>query len=198
MKIYFASGNEHKKKEIEKLFKGHRIVLPKEEGLEFDPVEDGTSFSENAEIKARALWNVVHAPTLSDDSGLSVDALSGRPGIYSARYGEKDGEKLPDGERNALLLKEMEGKENRSAHFVSSLYFIFDEDREYSVTEKVDGYLSYTPSGKNGFGYDPIFILSDLNRSMAELTEDEKNMCSHRAKSARMMNAIIKRLEEEL
>ncbi len=193
-KIYFASGNDHKRKEIEALFPSYEIVLPKDEGIEFNPVEDGMSFVENASIKAKALWNIVHAPTLADDSGLSVDALSGRPGIYSARYGEKDGKRLEDSERNKLLLSELRDVQDRSAHFVSALVFIFDENRTYSIEERVDGKIAYVPSGSHGFGYDPIFIIDGIERNMAELSDEEKNIYSHRAKSSALMNIIMKNI----
>lgn len=193
-KIYFASGNDHKRKEIEALFPAYEIVLPKDEGIEFNPVEDGMSFVENASIKAKALWNIVHAPTLADDSGLSVDALSGRPGIYSARYGEKDGKRLEDSERNKLLLSELRDVQDRSAHFVSALVFIFDENRTYSIEERVDGKIAYVPSGSHGFGYDPIFIIDGIERNMAELSDEEKNIYSHRAKSSALMNIIMKNI----
>ena len=193
-KIYFASGNDHKRKEIEALFPSYEIVLPKDEGIEFNPVEDGMSFVENASIKAKALWDIVHAPTLADDSGLSVDALSGRPGIYSARYGEKDGKRLEDSERNKLLLSELRDVQDRSAHFVSALVFIFDENRTYSIEERVDGKIAYVPSGSHGFGYDPIFIIDGIERNMAELSDEEKNIYSHRAKSSALMNIIMKNI----
>lgn len=193
-KIYFASGNDYKRKEIEALFPSYEIVLPKDEGIEFNPVEDGMSFVENASIKAKALWNIVHAPTLADDSGLSVDALSGRPGIYSARYGEKDGKRLEDSERNKLLLSELRDVQDRSAHFVSALVFIFDENRTYSIEERVDGKIAYVPSGSHGFGYDPIFIIDGIERNMAELSDEEKNIYSHRAKSSALMNIIMKNI----
>lgn len=193
-KIYFASGNDHKRKEIEALFPAYEIILPKDEGIEFNPVEDGMSFVENASIKAKALWNIVHAPTLADDSGLSVDALSGRPGIYSARYGEKDGKRLEDSERNKLLLSELRDVQDRSAHFVSALVFIFDENRTYSIEERVDGKIAYVPSGSHGFGYDPIFIIDGIERNMAELSDEEKNIYSHRAKSSALMNIIMKNI----
>ena len=193
-KIYFASGNDHKRKEIEALFPAYEIVLPKDEGIEFNPVEDGMSFVENASIKAKALWNIVHAPTLADDSGLSVDALSGRPGIYSARYGEKNGKRLEDSERNRLLLSELRDVQDRSAHFVSALVFIFDENRTYSIEESVDGKIAYVPSGSHGFGYDPIFIIDGIERNMAELSDEEKNIYSHRAKSSALMNIIMKNI----
>ena len=193
-KIYFASGNDHKRKEIEALFPAYEIVLPKDEGIEFNPVEDEMSFVENASIKAKALWNIVHAPTLADDSGLSVDALSGRPGIYSARYGEKDGKRLEDSERNKLLLSELRDVQERSAHFVSALVFIFDENRTYSIEERVDGKIAYVPSGSHGFGYDPIFIIDGIERNMAELSDEEKNIYSHRAKSSALMNIIMKNI----
>ena len=121
MKLYFASGNDHKRQEMSRLLGGYELVLPKDEGIAFDPDEDGSTYIENAMIKAKALWDIVHQPVLSDDSGLSVRALGGRPGIHSARYGEEDGRKLSSEEKYMLLLRNMEGIGDRSASFIAAL-----------------------------------------------------------------------------
>ena len=114
MKIYLASGNVNKKREVQELLPSHAIVLPKDEGIEFDPEETGTTFLENALLKARVLYESVKCPVIADDSGLCIDALGVKPGIYSARYGMKDGVQLKAEERNQLVLRQMGGGEKRS------------------------------------------------------------------------------------
>ena len=125
---------------------GVQVVLPKDEGIAFDPVEDGQSFIENALIKARCLYDIVKAPVLADDSGLVVDALDGRPGIHTARYGCSEGHVLTSQEQYTLLLKEMEGVEDRSARFVSACVLMLSGDRIYIVQETVEGSIALSPT----------------------------------------------------
>ncbi|HRS02785.1 MAG TPA: non-canonical purine NTP pyrophosphatase, partial [Treponema sp.] len=125
MKLWLATNNEHKKRELEAIFSGHTLVTPASAGLVFDPEETGSTFIENTLIKARALYDLVHEPVLADDSGLCIDALDGRPGVYSARYGSTNGKKLESWERNELLLKEMEQITNRRARFICSMVLLF-------------------------------------------------------------------------
>lgn len=191
MKLYFASGNDHKRKEMSRLLGGYELVIPKDEGINFDPEETGTSYIENAVIKAEALYSIVHAPVLADDSGLSVDALGGGPGIHSARYGEENGKKLSDEERYRLLLRNMEGIENRKAHFVSALCLILSPDRRYIIQETCDGSIALAPSGTSGFGYDPVFFIDEAGMISAELPEGEKDRYSHRGKAARLMKMLL-------
>ena len=191
MKLYFASGNDHKRKEMSRLLGGYELVIPKDEGINFDPEETGTSYIENAVIKAEALYSIVHAPVLADDSGLSVDALGGGPGIHSARYGEENGKKLSDEGRYRLLLRNMEGIENRKAHFVSALCLILSPDRRYIIQETCDGSIALAPSGTSGFGYDPVFFIDEAGMISAELPEGEKDRYSHRGKAARLMKMLL-------
>ena len=191
MKLYFASGNDHKRKEMSRLLGGYELVIPKDEGIDFDPEETGTSYIENAVIKAEALYSIVHAPVLADDSGLSVDALGGGPGIHSARYGEENGKKLSDEGRYRLLLRNMEGIENRKAHFVSALCLILSPDRRYIIQETCDGSIALAPSGTSGFGYDPVFFIDEAGMISAELPEGEKERYSHRGKAARLMKMLL-------
>lgn len=194
MKLYFASGNDHKKKEMEDLLEGVDLVLPKEEGISFDPIEDGSSFVENAIIKAEALYDLVKAPCLADDSGLCVEAFDGKPGIHTARYGEDEaGRKLSDREKYLLLLKNMEGIENRKASFVCCICLILDDYRRYIIQEKCDGSIALHPSGTTGFGYDPVFYNNEAGRISAELEEGQKNLYSHRGKAARIINELLKK-----
>ena len=198
LKIYFASSNDHKKQEMMRLLNGVNITLPKEEAIAFDPVEDGNSFIENALIKAKDLYKKVNAPVLADDSGLVVDALDGRPGIHTSRYGDVDGKKLIQSEKNAKLLGEMKGKENRRARFVCALVLMVSNEKIYIIQETVEGYIAHSIRGEHGFGYDPLFLVEETGKSAAELSDSEKDKYSHRGRAVRKMNLIIEKLKEEL
>ena len=177
---------------MERLLGGYDLVLPKDEGIEFDPEETGRDFAENSLIKAEALWNIVHEPVLADDSGLCVKALGWGPGIYTARYGEKEaGRKLSDNEKYMLLLKNMEGITDRKAHFVTALCLILSDDRRYIIQETCDGSIALSPSGTAGFGYDPVFFIDEAGMIAAELPEGEKDRYSHRGRAARLMKLLL-------
>lgn len=192
MKLYFASGNDHKRKEMSRLLGGYDLVLPKDEGIEFDPEETGSDYISNAVIKAEALYSIVHAPVLADDSGLSVDALGGKPGVHTARYGEDEaGRKLSAEEKYMLLLKNMEGITDRKAHFVTALCLILSDDRRYIIQETCDGSIALSPSGTAGFGYDPVFFIDEAGMIAAELPEGEKDRYSHRGRAARLMKLLL-------
>ncbi|MDR2101068.1 MAG: RdgB/HAM1 family non-canonical purine NTP pyrophosphatase [Treponema sp.] len=196
MTIWFASGNLHKKAELAALLPGHTLKTPSEAGIDFDPDESGATFAENALIKARELYRLVSAlgpgePVIADDSGLCVDALGGRPGIRSARYGNTGSGKLESGERNRLLLRELGDTPRRSARFVCAMALLFNEDRFFIAQETLEGELIREERGKGGFGYDPILYLPQEGRTVAELGEDEKNRISHRGKAARIIAGIL-------
>lgn len=197
MKLYFASGNEHKKKEMSRLLGGWTLTLPKEEGIAFDPDENGNSFIDNAVIKAASLYNAVHEPVLADDSGLCVKALGGRPGIHTARYGEEEtGRRLSDREKYLFLLKNMEGKEDREAVFVCAICLYLSPTRIYVIQEESRGRIALTPSvGNGGFGYDPVFYNDEAGCIVADLEEGEKDRYSHRGKAAAVIRTL---LEKEL
>ncbi len=192
MEILLATSNEHKRQEFAGLFSGFDIVIPSDRGIAFKPEETGTSFFENALIKARALFQALGSPSLADDSGLCVDALEGAPGIYSSRFGSKNGLELSDSERNNYLLSKMQGKHNRKCRFVCCLVLYVGEDRFFSAQETLEGELLETSLGNSGFGYDPIVFLKDLGKSVAELSAEEKNRISHRGKAARALEACLK------
>ena len=194
MKLYFASGNDHKRKELSRLLGGYELTLPKDEGIDFDPEETGSTFIENAVIKAEALYSIVHAPVIADDSGLSVDALGGAPGIHTARYGEEEaGRKLSDREKYMLLLRNMEGAEDRNAHFTTALCLILSKDRRIIIQETCEGSIALAPSGTNGFGYDPVFVIKEAGMISADLPEGDKDKYSHRGKAARLTKLILDR-----
>jgi XTP/dITP diphosphohydrolase len=204
--LWFATGNIHKKRELAAVLKaaapGAEILIPGEAGIGFAPEETGATFLENAFLKAGALYRLAAvagraAPVIADDSGLCVDALGGRPGIYSSRYGSGGlggGNKLSDGERNALLLAELGDNPSRSARFVCAMVLLWNEDRFFAVQETLEGEL--VPSleaagGGGGFGYDPILFIPELGRTVAELSEDEKNRISHRGKAGRAIAGVL-------
>lgn len=214
MKIYFASGNLHKKQEMQALFPEFQLVIPSEEGINFDPEETGTSFLENSLIKAQDLWNKVHHPVLADDSGICVDILKGIPGIYSARYGGKDfpqgrqdGTKPSQDEQNQFLIQQTDevikelvaqGKvlpENpRSCRYVCAMVLYLGPQRFYSAQETMEGSLIQSldlSRGTGGFGYDPIVILAGTDKTIAQLSSQEKNALSHRGKAARGLHQIL-------
>ena len=188
MQLWFASGNVHKKKEMERLLPGIDIILPKERGIEFSPEENADSYIGNAMIKAEALYGIVKAPVLADDSGLEVAALSGQPGIHTARYG---GEGLTAEERYMLLLRNMEGIEDRSASFISALCVILSPQRKFIIQEECKGRIALSPSGASGFGYDPVFFIDEAGCVSAELPEGDKDLYSHRGKACRRLKLIL-------
>jgi XTP/dITP diphosphohydrolase len=192
--IWFATNNAHKKQELEGIFATamtpYVINIPSEHGLSFDPDERGTTFLENALIKARALRKILHEQrrideaVIADDSGLCVDALGGRPGIYSARYGGGGDKKLTDAERNALLIGELSGVTQRSARFVCALVLLLSEERFCAVQETLEGEIISEERGAGGFGYDPLLFIPALGGTLAELPAADKNRLSHRGKAA--------------
>jgi XTP/dITP diphosphohydrolase len=191
MTIWFATGNAHKKKELAAILAGHEIRTPDEAGIAFDPEETGDTFLDNALIKARALYELVKAPVIADDSGLCVDALGGRPGVLSARYGSDNGKKLESAERNALLLREVGDAADRKARFVCSMVLMLSEDRFFVAQETFEGELIHAERGSGGFGYDPILFLRERGLTVAELSDEEKNTMSHRGKAGARIAAIL-------
>ncbi len=200
MKIILASSNEHKKMEIEHLFVGHQILLPKDLGLEFDCIEDGTTFIDNAMIKAKALKDVLKGvnledyAVLADDSGLIVDAIPNLLGVKTARFGSKDGISLLEAhERNKLLLGMLKGLEEskRTARFICSMVLLKDNWTIYCVQETTEGKILEDEIGQHGFGFDPVFYCNEAKSPMALLPEETKNKYSHRGKAARSMLRLI-------
>jgi XTP/dITP diphosphohydrolase len=196
MTIWFATGNAHKQAELSAILPGHIIKISADAGIPFDPDENGSSFAENALVKARELRRLIAAagftdPVIADDSGLCVDALGGRPGIRSARYGGEGGKKLGDADRNALLLAELGDNPNRGARFVCAMALLLDKDRFFLVQETLEGELIPSQRGEGGFGYDPILYIPSLGRTVAELSGEEKNRISHRGKAGRAIATLL-------
>lgn len=198
MRILFASSNEHKKKEIQQLFKDHEIVLPKELGIDFDCEETGETFMDNAILKARTLLGLskgMGLPVLADDSGLLVDALPGELGVRTARFGSPDGGVTILGahEKNQLLLSRMKGlpQEKRTARFMCAMVLMKDEWTIYCVQESATGRILTEEIGVNGFGFDPVFYNDDAQSPMGLVPEGHKNDYSHRGKAARKLLTLI-------
>jgi len=197
MKILLATTSNHKKNEFEEILSPAKILLPADIGVNYHADETGDTFAANALIKAKALWVACQGkyPVLSDDSGLCVRALDGAPGVISARWGAIEaGRQLTDGEKNQLLLKKMEGKLDRFAWYVCSLVYYFGDDRFFLLQETFEGEIDLESRGTGGFGYDPLFLVSDLGKTVGELDSQTKHQLSHRGKAARSMKKILEEL----
>ena len=194
MKLVLASRNRHKIDEIKRVLSDSGInnveILSLDDiGYLGEIEENGTTFEENALIKARFAAQSGYIG-IGDDSGLCVEALGGEPGIYSARYA---GEDATDADRCSKVLSELEGVDisMRSARFACALYCIIDDDTEYSVLGTMNGFIGTEPMGENGFGYDPIFMI-DEETSVAMISDEEKNKISHRAEAMRKLAEVLK------
>lgn len=192
-RLIIASNNAHKIKEIKAILAEFSIevVSLNEAGIDIEVEEDGNTFMENAFKKASEIYALGKGDmVLSDDSGLMVDALGGAPGVFSARFAGEHGN---DKKNNEKLLKLLEGKpfEERKAHFTSAIVLIISKENIIKVQGEVEGYIKEAPSGDGGFGYDPLFYYPDFNKTFGQLSEDEKNSISHRARA-------LEKLKQEL
>ncbi len=192
MKAVLASHNKKKMAEMRAILSelGVEILSQADMGVDIEPEETGTTFEENARIKAEAIMQATGLPAIADDSGLVVDALNGEPGVYSARYG---GEGLDDTGRWQLLLKNMEGKENRACRFVSVICCAFPDGSRLMTRGECHGVVAEGPRGEGGFGYDPVFWLPEKGKSMAELSPEEKNSISHRGNALRVFKEELEK-----
>ena len=192
-KIIFATGNEGKMKEVCMILEdlGLPVLSLKDAGITADVEENGTTFEENAQIKAKAIMEMTGALVLADDSGLEVDALNKEPGIYSARYMGHD---TSYHIKNQNIIDRLEGKvgEERSARFVCAIAAAFPDGRVLITRGTMEGQIGYEEKGENGFGYDPIFYVPDLDCSTAELSPEDKNARSHRGNALRAMREELK------
>jgi len=192
MKLVIASNNLNKRKEITRIMRHLNIqIIPAENTIFVDVLEDGNTFAANAQKKAEAFAHANQQPALADDSGLSVLALHGEPGVYSSRYA---GEYASDQENYEKLLQALDGQHQRSAFFSCALHLAFPTKRNAAITTeaKVDGHILKKPQGKQGFGYDPIFFSTDLQKCFALCTPEEKASVSHRGRALRQLCQKIK------
>ncbi len=194
-KVILSSGNKHKVKEIKDILKNmpFDVVSKNEIGFEdFDVIEDGVTLEENALKKAVELKKLVKGIVIADDTGLFVDSLDGQPGVYSARYA---GENASYIDNNNLLLKNLKNTplDKRTAYFKTVVAVVLENGEHFMAEGILNGKIGFEPIGENGFGYDPLFILDGTNKTLSEITDDEKNKISHRAKA--LLN-LKERLEE--
>ena len=184
MKLIIASNNAHKIYEIKKMLgsKFSEIISMKEAGILHETVEDGTTFLENAYKKAREIAEISGCPALADDSGICAHALDGAPGIYSARFSGGS-----DEDNNNLLLEKLSDKEDRTAHYTCAMSLVYPDGREVYSEGYMYGEITDTPRGTRGFGYDPLFVPVGETRTVAEMTDDEKNAISHRANALKLL-----------
>ena len=193
-KCVLASGNKHKLKEIKEIMQEFNIELTTmaDEGLgDLEIVEDGDTFEKNSYIKAKEVMDRLNVATIADDSGLMVDYLDGRPGVYSARYAGKDATYL---DNNKKLIKELKGvsKEKRGAKFVTVITLLTPEGEKIVARGEILGKIGFEPKGKKGFGYDPLFIVKGKNKTFAQMDSKEKNKISHRAKALEALKVKLK------
>ena len=182
MKFILATHNPGKLREMAAILSqyGVEVVSPADVGITVDVEETGTTFAENAMLKAKAICAAADLPAIADDSGLCVDALNGGPGVYSARYG---GEGLDDKGRYTLLLQNMRGQTTRAAHFACAIACAFPNGDELTAEGRCDGTIAFAPMGEGGFGYDPVFFVPEKAKTFGKLTAEEKSAISHRGKA---------------
>lgn len=194
MKLMIASNNEHKIREIKAIVGGYfdEVLSQREAGVTLDVEENGSTFEENALLKAQALFDVTGCAALADDSGLMVDALDGEPGVYSARYAGQHGD---DAANNSLLIEKLKDvPAPRTAHFVSAIALVRPGKLPMLAKGFCDGQILFEPRGNNGFGYDPYFLPDGMSKTFAELSGEIKNAMSHRAFA---LQKLKKMLDEE-
>ena len=188
--IVVASGNKGKLREIKDMLCDYEVISCSEAGFKGDIEENGNTFYENALIKAKTVAEFLNVPALADDSGICVEALNGEPGIYSARYA---GDGI-DEHNNELLLSNLKGKENRNAKFVCCMVYYDPKTQEILTADgETKGYILESPSGKNGFGYDPIFHSYDLDMCLGVASEEQKNTISHRYRALKKIKELLER-----
>lgn len=191
-RIIFATGNEGKMKEIRMILAdlGMEILSMKEAKVQLEIEENGSTFGENAEIKAQAVWNITKDIVLADDSGLAVDYLNGEPGVYSARYMEGSSYEV----KNRTIIDRLKDtkEEERTARFVCAIAAVLPDGSVLHTEECVEGLIAHEPAGTNGFGYDPIFYLPEYGKTSAQIPLEKKNEISHRGKALEAMKLKLK------
>lgn len=187
MKVIIASNNKGKIKEYKEILEpmGYEVLSQVEANIELEVEENGTTYEENAKLKAEAIYSLTKTAVLADDSGISIDYFDGAPGVYSARFKPE----LNQEEKNLYVVNEMKSAkgEERNAQFVCCIYFIKENGERIIVQGVCNGTIAEAPKGNNGFGYDPIFETELDKKTMAEITDEEKNKISHRAIAIQML-----------
>lgn len=195
MKLVLATNNMGKVREFARILEplGISLLTQQQAGVQVQPEENGTTFAENARIKAMAVYQATGLPTIADDSGLCIDALDGQPGVYSARY---YGEDTPYTEKNRYILSQLEGlpQEKRTARFVAHITCVLSPEQILDCEGVCEGTIGFAPAGEGGFGYDPIFYVGD--QSFAQLDGEAKDTVSHRGKALAKLYEQLKKLQE--
>lgn len=191
MRVVIATGNKNKVREFCEMLPDGEVLTMRDAGFEGDIEETGTTYAENAYIKAKSVWDKTGGLVIADDSGLSIDALNGEPGLYSARY---LGEKTPYADKNAAILERMKDvpDDRRTARFTCAICAILPDGSVKQVEETMEGVIARESSGTNGFGYDPILFLPEYGKTAAELDPEEKNRISHRGKALHALQKLLK------
>ena len=194
MKIICATSNKDKLREIREIFSDFdcEIVSMKEAGVSIDVEETGDTFLENAYIKAKAVWDITGGVVFSDDSGLEVDYLNKAPGVYSARFMGTDTSYEIKNKKIIQLLEEATGSK-RSARYKAAICCILEDGSVIEIEESMEGEIAHSPSGSEGFGYDPIFYIKEFSRTAAQLSREEKNKISHRGKALRVLKDKLRK-----
>ena len=185
MKLILASNNKAKLREFRRMFEGTEVELvsQREAGYDIEVEENGTSFEENSYIKAKAITDLSGCAAIADDSGIEVDCLGGEPGIYSARYGV--GHEASDEERNNYMLAKMGDSQDRTARYVCAVCCTLPNGDVIRTRGECEGDILFSPRGQGGFGYDPLFVPKGFERTIAEISAEEKDAISHRGKATR-------------
>lgn len=191
MKLIIASNNKHKLIEMKAILSPFfdEIVSMKEAGIDHETVEDGVTFMQNAEKKAREIAEISGCCAIADDSGICVDALGGAPGVFSARFCGHHGD---DAANNRLQLEKLQGVTDRKAHYTCAIVLAYPDGRTVCAEDYFFGEITHEEKGSNGFGYDPLFYLPEYGCTAAEITPEEKNRVSHRAKA---LMALVEKLK---
>jgi XTP/dITP diphosphohydrolase len=194
IKLLISTNNQDKVREFRQILEGLplEVVTPAELGLQLEVEETGTTFAQNAALKARAFHMATGLPALADDSGLEIDALGGEPGVYSSRYGG-----LPNGEvKNRFMLQKLEGVpwEKRGARYVCEIAIVDERGRLHRCRGTLRGKIALEPKGEEGFGYDPIFFIPSKHKTVAEMSADEKNAISHRGLAGRRARVLLEKI----
>ena len=196
MQLIFASNNINKLEQVKLLLENDKVVMPKDVGVEnFDVVEDGITLKENAYKKAHELYKITKKKVFSDDTGLFVEDLDGRPGIYAHRYA---GEDATDQDNRDKMLEELKDSNNRKAYFKTVICFIDDDGKDYYFEGRLDGEIADKELGDGGFGYDKIFYVEKYGKSLGQMEIDFKNQISHRGLAMKEFKKFLDKKYEDL